>query len=254
VDAIRRAGDQRALKIDLRSTWWSTRLYLIAALAERLTNVRRILIVKSGSPAVLGVAPAPGGVVMSSGIGSGIGGPPPAPVAAPGGMALGSDHEEFVGMISTSSILATLRQRIPAVEPFEEHLRDRPTAFSALEAEISELVQEWRRAFGEGPAPTAGASRAKEVSLKVDLSADLLRRWFADAMLREPIRISDLQRASVVDLLRLLDYPSDFVPVVTRKRLEGNSAERVDVLDKATLNARLARSYLVELMDRARIS
>jgi hypothetical protein len=65
----------------------------------------------------------------------------------------------------------------------------------------------------------------------------------------------DLQRASVVDLLRLLDYPSDFVPVITRdQRGDSSMAERVDVLDKAALNARLARSYLVELMDRARIS
>jgi hypothetical protein len=46
--AIRDAGDaQRALKIDLKSTWWSTRLYLIAALAERFTGVRRILVVDS---------------------------------------------------------------------------------------------------------------------------------------------------------------------------------------------------------------
>jgi hypothetical protein len=255
VDAIRRAGDQRALKIDLSSTWWSTRLYLIAALAERLTNVRRILIVNSGGPAAQRIAPAPGGVVMGSGIGSGIA------MSPPGGMAMGTDHEEFIGMISTNSILATLRQRIPAVEPFEAHLRERPAGFSALEVEISELVQEWRSTFGEGrpaasPPPVGGPPPpAKEALVKVDLSADLLRRWFADAMLREPIRISDLQRASVVDLLRLLDYPSDFVPVVTRKQAEGTStAERVDVLDKTALNARLARSYLVELMDRARIS
>jgi hypothetical protein len=31
------------------------------------------------------------------------------------------------------------------------------------------------------------------------------------------------------------------------------ATERVDVLDKVALNARLARSYLVELLDRARI-
>jgi len=37
--AIIAAGDhQRALKIDLTTTWWSTRLYLIASLAQRLTQ------------------------------------------------------------------------------------------------------------------------------------------------------------------------------------------------------------------------
>jgi hypothetical protein len=46
VDAV--AKRQHALKIDLKYGWWSTRLYLIAALAERLTHVRRILIIKTG--------------------------------------------------------------------------------------------------------------------------------------------------------------------------------------------------------------
>ena len=68
--------------------------------------------------------------------------------------------------------------------------------------------------------------------------------------------ITDLRRASVVDLLHLLDYPNDYVPVLTRQTpaTAGQSAtERVDVVDKGALNARLARSYLVELLDRARI-
>jgi hypothetical protein len=45
------ANRQQALKIDLATVWWSTRLYLLAALAERLTRVRRILIVKSSTRA-----------------------------------------------------------------------------------------------------------------------------------------------------------------------------------------------------------
>jgi hypothetical protein len=75
-------------------------------------------------------------------------------------------------------------------------------------------------------------------------------------MLQQPLQIADLQRASVVDLLRLLDYPSDYVPVRTRHppKKEGDPVlERVDIMDKKALNRRLARSYLVELMDRARI-
>jgi hypothetical protein len=84
----------------------------------------------------------------------------------------------------------------------------------------------------------------------------LLRRWFGEAMLQQPVHITDLERASVVDLLRLLDYPNDYVPVITRRvpATGGLSVpQQVDVLDKNALNARLARSYLVELMDRARI-
>ncbi len=68
--------------------------------------------------------------------------------------------------------------------------------------------------------------------------------------------ITDLQRASVVGLLQLLDYPNDYVPVRTRHApavTDQPAGDRVDVVDKSALNAWLARSYLVELMDRARI-
>ena len=59
----------------------------------------------------------------------------------------------------------------------------------------------------------------------------------------------------MVDLLRLLDYPSDYVLVLTHlPKKEGDPvSERVDIMDKKALNRRLARSYLVELIDRARI-
>ena len=94
-----------------------------------------------------------------------------------------------------------------------------------------------------------------EVNAKVDLTPEVLRRWFGDTMLAQPLEIADLRRASAVDILRLLDYPNDFVPVLTRSKTEeGASAmQRVDVVDKMKLNARLARIYLIELLDRARI-
>src|SRR5205814_5338598 len=107
----------------------------------------------------------------------------------------------------------------------------------------------WRSAFGD-----ALGVHTNEKIAKIDLTAEILRRWFGDAMLQQPMKIADLQRASVVDLLRLLDYPNDYVPVLTRNApvAEGQPATKcVDVVDKGALNARLARSYLVELLDRA---
>ncbi len=212
--AITEAGDtQRALKIDLATTWWSTRLFLIAALAERFTGVRRILIVDSR-----GAAPGP-------------------------------RSERFVGQVSTGTILSTIRPMVPALAAFEAQLRQRPLAFTLLDPEIQDILQLWQGAFGM-PFPQS------EMQAKVDVTADLLRRWFGEAMLRQPLRIADLQRASVVDILRLLDYPGDYIPVVRRLPgpLASEPADRVDVMDKAALNARLARSYLVELMDRARLN
>jgi hypothetical protein len=203
IDAV--ANQQRALKIDLTYVWWSTRLYLIAALAERLTQVRRILIVKISSPA-----------------------------------------EEFIGQISTAAIQSIIGLKLPVLNNFQATLRARPTIFDDVSQEINQVMTEWQNTFA-----------SSEGSAKVDLTPELLRRWFGEAMLQQPVHIADLERASVVDLLRLLDYPNDYVPVITR-RVSATAAptvsEQVDVLDKNALNARLARSYLVELMDRARIA
>lgn len=203
VDAV--ANQQQALKIDLASVWWSTRLYLIAALAERLTRVRRILIVKSNPPA-----------------------------------------EQFIGQISTATIQSMIGPKIPVLDNFRAALRARSIIFDDVSQEINQVMTEWQGTF---IAPS-------EFSTKVDLTPELLRRWFGEAMLQQPVHITDLERASVVDLLRLLDYPNDYVPVITRRAPATVGLpvlEQVDVLDKNALNARLARSYLVELMDRARI-
>jgi hypothetical protein len=226
--AIVTAGDrQRALKIDLATTWWSTRLYLLAALAERLTQVRRILLVNTSSadPSI------------------------PAGVTTPDTAIL--VRERLVGQLSTGAIQFTIGPKSAALGNFAQWLQARPIGYNEVHAEIGALLEGWRNAFGDQP-----GMHNNEEGAKVDLTPELLRRWFGDALLQQPMNITDLQRASVVDLLRLLDYPNDYVPVLTRRAsgVEGQPAtERVDVVDKSALNARLARSYLVELMDRARI-
>lgn len=220
--AIIAAGDhQRALKIDLATTWWSTRLYLIASLAQRLTQAQRILVVDTRAS----------DMALSD---------PEQPAA-----------ERFVGQISIRAILSTIGPKLQALEEFAKWLQARPVGYNQAASEIHELLDGWRKAFGD----TQG-THAMEAAAKIDLTPEILRRWFGDALLQQPLHIADLQRASVVDLLRLLDYPNDYVPVLIRytpatARLE--SSERVDVVDKGALNARLARSYLVELLDRARI-
>jgi hypothetical protein len=92
--------------------------------------------------------------------------------------------------------------------------------------------------------------------IKIEVTADLLRRWMGDAMLQQPVHITDLAQASVIDLLRLLDYPNDFVPVVIKRSdlSPTMTPDSVKVVDKAALNAQLAQSYVIELMDRARIA
>jgi hypothetical protein len=236
--AILNAGEnQCALKIDLATIWWSTRLYLLAALAERLTQVRRILIVDTASTVV------PAGEAVAGGAAAAVA------LAPASGSAV--VEERFIGQLSTGAILSAIRPKCDALGKFQEWLQGRPMTFNDLEAECQELLRGWERAFGD-----AQYIHGNEEAAKVNVTPELLRRWFMYTMLQQPVHIADLQRASVVDLLRLLDYPNDYVPVLTRHlpASEGMPVlERVDIMDKKALNARLARSYLVELMDRARI-
>ena len=235
-------ASQCALKIDLATIWWSTRLYLLAALAERLTQVRRILIVNTAS--------ADAGATTATAAATNGGGTAPAMTTAAAANAAVAE-ERFVGQISTTSVLSLIHPKHSALATFQSSLQARPTGFDDLHTEIEALLQVWENAFGD-----ASYSPTNEAAAKIDLTPELLRRWFRDAILEQPVHIADLQRASVVDLLRLLDYPSDYVPVLTRHlpEKEGDPvSERVDVMDKKALNRRLARSYLLELMDRARI-
>ncbi len=126
-------------------------------------------------------------------------------------------------------------------------MQARPLSYNEVRDEIAELLRLWDTAFTQTP----------EVNVKIELTAEILRRWFGDAMLTQALEIAGLRRASAVDILRLLDDPNEFVPVLTRHdpSAEGAlAAQRVDVVDKTALNAGLARSYLVELLDRARIA
>jgi Domain of unknown function (DUF4062) len=233
-------GDQCALKIDLATAWWSTRLFLLAALAERLTQVRRILIVDTAS--------ADAGAVTAAAAGGGSA----APSVTTGAKAKSSIVEErFIGQIATGAILSIIGPKRTELGQFQSWLQGRSMAFDDLKTEIEESLVQWEKLFADAPFNPINEGKAK-----TELTTELLLRWFRDTMLQQPLQIADLQRASVVDLLRLLDYPSDYVPVRTRHQPEKEGdpvLERVDVMDKKALNRRLARSYLVELMDRARI-
>jgi hypothetical protein len=198
--SIRQVGQNRVLQIDLNMTWWSTRLYLTAFLAERLTQVQRFVVAQ---------------------------GP------------------QFVGLLSTSTIVSTMAAGHVPLRAVHDQLVARRETIVDTEAEMEAVFAIWTQSFGD-----------KEAACKIVLNQELLRRWFGDAMLQQPVLITDLAQASVVDILRMLDYPSNYVPVVCTRTNEKSTPtpEPVKVVDKAALNAQLAQSYMIELMDRARIS
>lgn len=203
---------QRVLKIDLAEVWWSTRLYLAAALAERLTQVRWLLVVDSTRH---------------------------------------EDEERLVGLVPTSAVLALVGRMHTETARFERAAGHLKLPDDAQMAARVLLDKAWQPAFGRGGAdPHAAESQAQKTA-----SDELLQRWFGGSLLSGAVPIADLSRASVVDLLLLVSYPCELVPVSTSREPSPGQARRtvVDVVDKSSLNRRLALSYLQELKQRARI-
>jgi hypothetical protein len=230
--AVAQAGALgRAIRIDLSTTWWSTRLYLVAALLESLSQVRRVLVVHGATsyPATAGDLP----------------------------------RVLFVGQLSTSSILRVIEPMAPQLGRFRAWLQRQPPEPDRDPQEVAQryLNEGWASAFTGGPPAGTGRRRPTvdvhdaERDVKADLTRDRLRRWFGDAMLDQAVEVRDLSRASVVDLIRLLDYPNDFVPVLSERLPDADEPVGVvHMIDKTALMARLAHSYLTELKQRDRIS
>jgi len=205
--AILEADQNRVLKIDLipKYPWWSTRLFLISILAERMTDVCRILVVADG---------------------------------------------KFVGLLATRWIISVLKTKHPILTKIAMKIGSRKNVHPNMELELTEIIKLWRDAFGAGT-----DSWQREEAMKITLTPNLLRRWFGDTMLQQPVRLSDLSRATVIDLMRILDYPTEFVPIVTEHDFseENNPTpvnpkkELIKVVDKSALNAKLAQSYVSEL-------
>lgn len=224
--------DQPVLRIDLHDTWWHTRLFLLAALAERLTHVRRILIVDSA--------------------------------ATRSRDALGR-RSAFVGLVSTSSVLGVLGPMLPLFETFMSGRSQVEPMSPDPRKAAEELLDAWSKAFTPQPQRGRGRTTTSETpsntgeanheqSVAITLTSDLLQRWLGELMISQAVEIQDLQRVSVGDLLRLVDYPGAFVPILKDRDPEDPPGVGIpEVLEKAALNARLAHSYLTELRQRDRI-
>ena len=137
----------------------------------------------------------------------------------------------------------------PKLRTFYRQLPGRRDGIANIVAEADTGIALWRKIFKD----------RYEEQIRIIFQPESLHEHFGDAMLQQPVEIDDLARATVVDLLRLLDYPSDFVPVIS-SRVTANAdasapppAPRLDVVDEVALNARLSKVYVRELMEQARI-
>lgn len=215
IDAVRTAGSTRVVTIDIATGWWSTRLYLLAFLLGRFTRAQRILVVDDG---------------------------------------------RFVGLLPLTTVIRVIASLHNQIADFEESERARRASEPDLSREAEALVEMFTDAFAAPPAArkssqdsrtaNAGPGRpAGEVAAKVDVTPANLLRWFEDSVVTSPIRVDSIERASPLDLIRLFDYPGDFVPVIVGQGDEASEQTRSHVIDKLALSLQLARAYVTDLLE-----
>lgn len=213
INAILAAQSTSVVRIDLSCEWWSTRLFLLAFLMERLTDVRRILVERSlqalpTDPAI-GEAPAP--------------------------------STEFLGLLSTGTVQRVVGPMHVQTQAYTSQIAERNN-WADTKQEAAQLIDIWKANFP-----------GNEEQVQQPVTLPNLKRWFGDAMLCRALHIPDLSKATAFDIARLVDYPSDFVPITTfeRKVPAARLSQAVKVVDKRALEAQLARDYLSDLLRRA---
>src|SRR6266702_5416362 len=213
IGVVSGAGAERVITIDIATDWWSTRLYLLAFLLDRLTSARRILVVDEG---------------------------------------------KFVGMLPVTTIIQVIASLHSQIRYFEQADRARALPDPDVSREAEALIEMFKTAFPPTP-PVANPAQppqgwpdevvSSERSVKVNVTRDNLVRWFKESIITSPIRVDNIEKASPVDLIRLFDYPGDFVPVIVGQGTDASEQSRSHVIDKPALSLQLARAYVTDLFD-----
>ncbi|GAB3053597.1 hypothetical protein GCM10027053_12630 [Intrasporangium mesophilum] len=216
---------QRTVTVNLAETWWASRLYLLAELAKRFTQISRIVLVK-----------------------------------------MHPDQDEFIGMLSVATTLERLALLDPRLETFSAQLPGVLGRIQDLDAALDSALVLWDQTV-------------PDAQQHVTVTAPNLDLWFGDSLLREPVKVTDLSKVTLLDIGRILSYPNDFVPVESdpqaMKELReispgpisptaqpsppaagqtpSASAVPIAVVHKRALNDQLAQLYIDELMERARL-
>ncbi|MBK6871314.1 MAG: DUF4062 domain-containing protein [Kineosporiaceae bacterium] len=210
VDIVRHRGGESVAHVNIASPWWSTRLYLLAFLLDRLTATRRILV---------------------------------------------TDDAEFVGLLPLGAVLRGMAALHDRIREFETAERRRAQTEPDVVREAEALVELFQSCFRpRGPdgqaSPAAGPSpESVEASTKVDVTKANLRRWFEDSLVTSPIHLESTTRARPLDLVRLFDFPGDFVPITVVERAAQKDVVKYHVIDKRALSLQLAKAYVTELLD-----
>jgi len=182
--------------IDIAKTWWSTRLYMLAAVADVITDVKRIVVMEGSA---------------------------------------------FVGMVSPLHVRGSLRGLHPEIDQFERNQLVSPLPMDA-KAALSEFLTRWRAALKQ---PTE-QDVTQEQAIQMTVTSAALTRWLGDGFWTGAVRVVDPDQTTVLDLMRVLDYPNQYVPVVAEPvtPTRTTSLTAIRMINKATLNAQLAKNYI----------
>jgi len=147
------------------------------------------------------------------------------------------DDGRFVGLLSLNTIVRVVAGFHREVTKFEKAFRRRARPESDVATEALAIADLFEHSYTTRP----------EWDEKLVVTEANLRFWFDEALISSPIVIDDLDRVSAFDLVRVLDYPGGFVPVVSSGSDGG--ATTVQVIDAHSLSGQLARAYVAELLD-----
>ena len=207
-----------AATIDISTTWWSTRLYLLAALGQVVGGLRAIVVLDAGA---------------------------------------------FVGVASTTSIRRALRSEHRHADRYERTVLSQPPA-GDISQTLDRYLLGWNRIMGAHGSP--GDETGQEPSVQTPVTRQNLQLWLGEALATSAVVVEEMDALSAVDLLRVLDYPRDLVPIMASRQrrpaatdLRAEPASRaagpstVWLIDKAQVGQQLARQSLQELLDRLRV-
>src|SRR6266481_6301606 len=155
-----------------------------------------------------------------------------------------SEGDGFVGMVSPQHVRMMLQTLHPQISQFEQQQVNLPFPVVAKDA-LSEILRRWRAVLNEQEGQSV-----MEQAVQMTVTRAALVRWLGDGMLTSAVRVVDPDQTTVLDLLRVLDYPNEYVPIVAEPVASNKTAvnTRLRVINKAMLNAQLAKSHIDDML------
>jgi Domain of unknown function (DUF4062) len=158
------------------------------------------------------------------------------------------ERETFVGTVAVSNVVTRLAPVDARFLEFEIAIRRGPANVIDQERALDRAEEEWSRLFED------------EKQNPVFVTKPNLESWFGDALVGGAIEIAQTDQTSLLELMRIMSFPMEFVPVVARNAQAGgepapsNWTPPVTLIDKRSLTDQLAKLYIDELVDRARLT